>query len=327
MISLSLEKSIKCGKQVYCCSISKNNQVLAAGCHNGSIILANSNGEETINTCKFAVNTCKFSSKYLIAGSTDECIYIWDIVTLNLHHVVSIHKGPIRSLAISRDESVLVSGSGDQRVGITNLFTNSPPRCARYLRLNESDAGMISGVCISSSNSIVVVSSTSGNIFIYDIMICKPQNVIYDAHEMGANCCDITAFNDGFLVCSAGADYLAKLWKLNPESFEYSSCHEFSGHTGQVLCCKFYNLISEQKLALITGSVDRSVIIWDVEDKTKLHQTPCHSAFVYDVDAVGDQVLTCSSDKTMKLWNAGIWHGKNCECCPHISPFRLVRLV
>ena len=50
-----------------------------------------------------------------------------------------IHKGPVRCLCVSVDGSLLISGSSDQTIAITNIL--STPDVDRYLRITESDSG------------------------------------------------------------------------------------------------------------------------------------------------------------------------------------------
>ena len=53
-----------------------------------------------------------------------------------------IHKGPVRCLCVSEDGSLLISGSSDQTIAITNIL--SIPDVDRYLRITESDSGNFS---------------------------------------------------------------------------------------------------------------------------------------------------------------------------------------
>jgi WD40 repeat protein len=50
-----------------------------------------------------------------------------------------IHKGPVRCLCVSKDGSLLISGSSDQTIAITNVL--STPDVDRYLKITESDSG------------------------------------------------------------------------------------------------------------------------------------------------------------------------------------------
>ena len=64
--------------------------------------------------------------------------------------------------------------------------------------------GMLSGVCISYDNSVIVATATSGSIFLYDPTTPKPLGTHYDAHDMGANACDITLHDDRNLLATVG---------------------------------------------------------------------------------------------------------------------------
>lgn len=50
---------------------------------------------------------------------------------------------------------------------------------------------MLSGVCLTADNALLVASATSGTVFLYDMMRARALDCVYDAHEMGANGCDV----------------------------------------------------------------------------------------------------------------------------------------
>ena len=49
----------------------------------------------------------------------------------------------------------------------------------------------------------------------------------------------------------SGADYLVKLWYV--DNYVLTSHKTLTGHTGQVLCCKFH-LLGDSELVLFTGN-------------------------------------------------------------------------
>lgn len=297
MLSLSLLQSEKSEKQVYSCAISTNGLV-AAGHSDGTTTLLRPDRVQVLTTHKYPVTALCFTDNHLIIASTDHDIVLYDVGADKVKEKLMIHKGPVRCLCVSKDSSLLISGSSDQTICITNILSN--PEVDRYLKLTESDSGMLSGVCISYDNSLVVATATSGTIFLYDTTSPKPVHSHYDAHQMGVNGCDITLEGERNLLCTVGADYLVKLWYV--DNYVLTSHKTLTGHTGQVLCCKFH-LLGDSELVLFTGSYDKTVVIWNVETGDKIHQSICHSSFIYSISLFEDKLVTCSSDKTVKLWN------------------------
>jgi WD40 repeat protein len=57
---------------------------------------------------------------------------------------------------------------------------------------------------------------------------------------------------------------------------------------------------------LISGSFDRTAIVWDVATGRQLHQLPGHKAELYAVGLTqnGDRAVTGGDDKIVRLWNA-----------------------
>jgi WD40 repeat protein len=58
---------------------------------------------------------------------------------------------------------------------------------------------------------------------------------------------------------------------------------------------------------LISGSSDRSAIIWDVESRTLVHRLLGHTAAIYGVAFMqdGQRAVTASEDTTLRLWRVG----------------------
>ncbi|KAL5251496.1 hypothetical protein ACHWQZ_G017005 [Mnemiopsis leidyi] len=314
MLSLSLLRSEKSDKQVYSCAISGNG-LIAGGNSDGTTTLVRTDRVQSLSNHKYPVSALCFKDTDLISASTDHNIVIYDTVADKVKEKLIIHKGPVRCICVSEDGSLLISGSSDQTIAITNIL--STPDVERYLRITESDSGMLSGVCISTDNSLIVVTATSGTIFLYDTTSPKPVQCHYDAHQMGVNGCDLTTRDERNLLCTVGADYLVKLWHV--DDYNLTADKVLSGHTGQVLCCKFH-LLNNTEHVLFTGSYDKTVIIWSVESGDKLHQSICHSSFIYSISVYEDKLVTCSSDKTVKVWNVCCGRVKTINVLPTSSP-------
>lgn len=61
-------------------------------------------------------------SRYVVSGSEDRTVKIFDIESGNLvHNFQNIHQGYVRSIAVSRDCKYIVSGSEDRSIRIFDL--------------------------------------------------------------------------------------------------------------------------------------------------------------------------------------------------------------
>lgn len=73
----------------------------------------------------------------------------------------------------------------------------------------------------------------------------------------------------------------------------------FPGHKGPVSCLTFRQGTAE----LFSGSFDRSVKIWNAEDRTYISTLFGHQSEVLTIDSLRkERVLTVGRDRTMHLW-------------------------
>ena len=87
--------------------------------------------------------------------------------------------------------------------------------------------------------------------------------------------------------------------------------HTFKGHTGEVTSVCHVPASGSRPACLATGSVDRTVKLWDIATGAMLRTFAEHTDVVRSVchvPATGSQpacLATWSRDKTVKLW--GVW--------------------
>ncbi|KAA6396594.1 MAG: putative prephenate dehydrogenase, partial [Streblomastix strix] len=113
--------------------------------------------------------------------------------------------------------------------------------------------------------------------------------------------------NDQFV--SAGYDNTAKVWtRLNPSAREFRELRRFVGHTGAVHAVTYIPRNEEYPNgALVTGSYDNSMIIWDFETTDCIHFCEGHTNTVNVVKywPERDVIVTGSWDNTIKVWKSG----------------------
>lgn len=81
----------------------------------------------------------------------------------------------------------------------------------------------------------------------------------------------------------------------------YHACHlqAFPGHRGPVSCLTFRQMSSE----LFSGSFDRTIKIWNAEDRAYINTLFGHQNEVLTIDSLRkERVLTVGRDRTMHLW-------------------------
>ena len=86
------------------------------------------------------------------------------------------------------------------------------------------------------------------------------------------------------------------------------------GHHGSVQCLDFMSLSSSGKSSslkntlLLSGSADRTIKVWDFNvkdaDSACIQTLSGHGATITDVKYGDNRVISCSNDKTIRVWQA-----------------------
>ncbi|KAK9878470.1 hypothetical protein WA026_022112 [Henosepilachna vigintioctopunctata] len=124
--------------------------------------------------------------------------------------------------------------------------------------------------------------------------------------------------NDGQLLASGGDDKLVMIWRLTNEgsstifgsgkiNVETWKCiHTLNAHQGDILDLSW----APHDGWLASGSVDNSVIIWNVlKFPERVAHLNSHTGMVKGItwDPVGKYLASQSDDKSVKVWRTGEW--------------------
>ena len=140
--------------------------------------------------------------------------------------------------------------------------------------------------------------ATCGNdslVKVWDVATGDQQSVLRGSPGHVITSCDI----GDSLVIGAGTDKTCRVWNLRTERM----VHQLVGHASKITCAR---LFGGQK-AVVTGSADRSLKIWDVDRKTYRQTTTLrHGSTAYSVDAGLDSFTIVSGhmDGGVRFWDA-----------------------
>ena len=116
-----------------------------------------------------------------------------------------------------------------------------------------------------------------------------------DAHTE----CVYTIQYSGKYLVSGSRDRTLRIWDLDAERLV---TEPLQGHTGSVLCLQFDH--SEEEDIIISGSSDTHVILWQFSTGKMIKQlTNAHRESVLNLKFDKRFLVTCSKDKTIKIWN------------------------
>ncbi|XP_030772852.1 WD repeat, SAM and U-box domain-containing protein 1 isoform X2 [Rhinopithecus roxellana] len=254
----------------------------------------------------YAVHCCCFSpSGHILAScSTDGTTVLWNTENGQMLAVMEQPSGsPVRVCQFSPDSRCLTSGAADGTVVLWNAQSYKLYRCGSV------KDGSLAACAFSPNGSFFVTGSSCGDLTVWDDkMRCLHSE---KAHDLGITCCDFSSqpVSDGeqglqfFRLASCGQDCQVKIWIVSFThilGFELKYKSAMSGHCAPVLACAF----SHDGQMLVSGSVDKSVIVYDTNTESILHTLTQHTRYVTTCAFAPNTLLlaTGSMDKTVNIW-------------------------
>ncbi|KAH8665172.1 WD40-repeat-containing domain protein [Tricladium varicosporioides] len=238
------------------------------------------------------------------------------------------HSSLISSVALSHDDTQVVSGSNDRTIKIWDA------RSGTCLKTLEGHSDWVYSVAFSHDSTQIVSCSGDKTVKIWNTssgacimtleghsnIVCSVQVVSGSGDRTvkiwntGSGTCIKTLEGHNSVVVSGSSDRTVKIWDTRS-----GTCLEtLEGHSDWVSSVIFSHdstqLISgsDDKTVKIwdtsvSGSNDRTIKIWDARSGTCLRTLEGHSDWVYSVAFSHDstQVVSCSGDRTVKIWNTG----------------------
>ncbi|XP_078259965.1 WD repeat, SAM and U-box domain-containing protein 1 isoform X2 [Rhinoraja longicauda] len=255
----------------------------------------------------YGVHSCCFSScgNFLASSSTDGTTVLWNpqcgekLAILN-----QPSESPVRVCKFSPDTNYLVSGAADGTVALWDV------RRKKLRRTSSVEDGSIIACDFSPCGNYFITGSTSGELTVWDCQMKCLLNV-KTAHDLGVTCCEFSTqpIKDGsrlqgFLMASCGQDNRIVFWILSNAGCELRMKYSLNRHTAPVLSCCF----SSDGRILVSGSVDKSIIIWDSISGVPLHTLTQHKRYVTACAFARylPLIATGSMDKTVNIWRIGL---------------------
>ncbi|XP_041839495.1 WD repeat, SAM and U-box domain-containing protein 1 isoform X2 [Melanotaenia boesemani] len=253
----------------------------------------------------YSVHCCCFSAcgQFLASCSTDATIMVWSMATGDIEAILE-HPGrsPVRICALSPDSVYLVSGASDGTLALWNFSSK------QLLRTGEvSDTTMVA-CSFSPCSQMFMTGSTYGDLRLWDLNM-NQLHAEKNAHDLGVSCCTFapSILSGGhvvqFRMASCGQDCLLKIWAIN--KFSAGACkmqllHTLTDQSAPVLCCAY----SSDGQLLVSGSVDKTVIIYDANNAVLLYTLKQHERYVTacSFSPTSPLIATGSMDKTVKIW-------------------------
>ncbi|XP_018597156.1 WD repeat, SAM and U-box domain-containing protein 1 isoform X2 [Scleropages formosus] len=264
----------------------------------------------------YGVHCCCFSAcgRYLASCSTDATTVVWHTDSGDIAAAFE-HPGrsPVRVCAFSPDSAHLVSGGSDGTLALWDLRTKT---LRRTCVVNEATVVACS---FSPCGQAFVTGSSYGDLRLWDPEM-NQQQAVKNAHDLGVTCCHFAPQmqSDGdsvlFRLSSCGQDSLLKIWIISHHAeagWKMQLLYTLAGQSAPVLSCSF----SADGQLLVSGSVDKTVTVYDANQGVLLYTLKHHERYVTACafSPTVPLIATGSMDKTVNIWrvedgNSGYWN-------------------
>ena len=221
--------------------------------------------------------------KYVLTGSADTTIKLWEAANGKEVHTLRGHDGEISSVVFSPNGKYILSGGADSTAKLWDVATGQEIRTLRG-HIEE-----VFSVAFSPDGKYILTAGRGAKLW----EVSTGQEV-----RAFPNIEPPAVFSpDGQHILGGGDEYTARIFEVATGK----EVHILRGHSTWVYCVAFS---PDGKYAL-TGSTDNLAILWDVATGQEVYTIRGHSSSVRSVafSPDGKYILTGSGDRTARLWD------------------------
>lgn len=269
-----------------------------------------------------AVRSVQFDSQgvTLCSAGRDNTVRLWDSRSGNLLSTMKGHRDWITSCAFNPAGNRIASCGWDMTVRIWN--TRSPEQAKLIL---EGHSNAVSYVRFSTDGKTLITCSFDGTLKIWDAETGTEVTTLI-GHKAGVHSFAINA-TDG-TIASVSDDSTIKIW----DPLRATEVRTLVGHADSIKAATF----SAETKMVITGSLDKTMKVWDAglvqKDQSRSSSSfgslssttndmdvdtthrkgglKGHTATINSISLSSQSIalLTCSDDRTCRLWDLQTFH-------------------
>ncbi len=276
---------------IYALDFNMDGSAIASASADSKVIIwqLENNNFNTISAHSTLVNTVKFSQikpEFIVSGSWDYSVKIWDRNTLELKQTLPENSSWIKTLVISRDGKYIIIGCADKSIKIWSFEQG-------LIKTISEHNGAINCLLISKNNQIIISGSDDQTIKIWERETGKLIKTLSGHTDIIES---MVLHPSEKILFSGSKDQNIKIWNMETGAMIKS----FVAHTDSVKSI----IITPDGENIISGSSDTKIKIWQGNNQELLHTLGGHSGGInaIAISPDGKTIASGSQDKTVKLW-------------------------
>ncbi|KAG7212794.1 hypothetical protein KM043_013053 [Ampulex compressa] len=199
-------------------------------------------------------------AQYLLTGSEDTSIIIWDIKELILKRRICEHIAAVLALTSALNNSIIISGGEDSRIIITSLLTGE------VLMRVDHHRGPVTAIRVDSTEEVLVSGSTDGTVCLWSLESFSLLNSI----ELTSPITMLDVSADSVFLLAACEDEKLYLRSLATGT----EIHTLKGHQGPIksLC------LAKDCRRAIAGGAEGRISVFDMHSGRLIKTLAANSA-------------------------------------------------
>ncbi|MDZ8139915.1 MAG: WD40 repeat domain-containing protein, partial [Nostoc sp. DedQUE04] len=165
--------------------------------------------------------TVTSNGKYIISGSNDKTLKVWDLEIGKEISSFTGHTDKINTIVVTPDDKLLISGSSDKTIKVWNLETK------QQIFIFEGHIEQITSIAVTPSGKRVISASEDKTIKVWSLTTGQELNTLI-GHTKKIN--NVIFAPYGRCVISGSDDQTIKVWNLETGKVLYT----LKGHTDSV---------------------------------------------------------------------------------------------
>jgi WD40 repeat protein len=287
--------SVQSGHNYTVCSVCYNQKqhIVASSDSGGNIIVCTAKDKHVLFILDghyLSVNAVDISpdGKYLVSGSDDQTVRIWNLENGESLHILEGHQGAVSDVVFSPDNKTMASCGEDQTIRIWNF------QDAHVIQALKGHTSTVLSLAFSPDGKFIASASFDKTVRLWEIRTGELVRT-YEGHQRHVT--SVAFSPNGMNIASASEDHTLRLWNVQKRDV----VRVFHGHSSTVTSVDF----SPDGEIIASSSYDHSVRLWNIQNGHPVNIFKGHNDSVYDVIFMANPryLASASVDQSVCFWD------------------------